>query len=227
MSLGQIRAEARAQGLTLRGVLHPSADDGAPPGCRTLLLLGPDEPWFWPIFRAAPECRDTRPHSLDRWSQRVIGALAQVWGGQAIFPSDGPPYPRFLHWAQASGRAWPSPIGPLVHDEAGLNLSYRGAVALDERLDLQDPPVTTPCTGCPRPCTSACPVGALREGATYDTTACQVHLRRPAGADCVTGGCLARRACPVSARLGRLPEQAAFHMAAFMKDLPQSTGDPQ
>ncbi|SMX39124.1 ferredoxin [Maliponia aquimaris] len=215
--LAQIDDTAHAAGLRVRGALHPGPDDGAPEGTGTLLLLGPDEPCFWPVFTAAPEYRYGAPDPLDRWSKRVIGALATEWGGTAIFPSDGPPYAPFLTWALASGRAWSSPVGMLVQDAAGLFISYRGAVALPARLDLP-PPAAKPCDACPRPCETACPVGALAPGQMYDVARCKAHLRRPEGMECRHGGCLVRRACPVAKDFERLPQQSAFHMAAFLGD---------
>ncbi|KMK68225.1 hypothetical protein [Puniceibacterium sp. IMCC21224] len=218
MTLATLEAEAQTVGLTIRGAFHPTPGDMPPAGCATLLLLGPNEPVFWQHYAAAPESRDAGPDPLDRWSKRVIGALALGWGGLAQFPSDGPPYPPFQKWAESSGRCWPSPTGLLVHDDAGLLISFRGAVALPHRIVLTAAAVP-PCTTCAEhPCETACPVAALRPDAPYDVPACQAFLRTPQGADCRHNGCLVRRACPASARLNRAPEQAAFHMAAFVKD---------
>ena len=224
MPLAALEARAADHGLILRGAFHPRPGDALPEGTGTLLLFGPDEPGFWPIFAASDEYADEAPDPLDRWSARVLGDLATRWGGTAILPSDGPPWPPFLTWARRSGRAFPSPIGLFVHDRVGLMISYRGAIALPQRLAL---PTTgpAPCPGCiDRPCASACPVGALREGAAYDVPACQHHLRRPEGRECRLRGCLAQRACPLSANLHRDAAQASFHMAAFREDWPGTEG---
>lgn len=150
----------------------------------------------------------------------MIGDLARRWRGDAIFPSDGPPFPAFLDWARQSGQAHVSPIDLLVHVDAGLLVSYRGAVLLPRRIALP-PARPNPCDSCAQaPCTTACPVQALRPGAPYDVAACQRHLRSPEGADCRETGCKARDACPLSVAMHRPPAQAAFHMAAFMKDWP-------
>ncbi|SPF77794.1 ferredoxin [Pseudoprimorskyibacter insulae] len=208
MPLARYEAEARESGLTIQGAL-PHAD-GA------LLLLGPDEPGFWPQFTAAPEYDDGAPDPLDRWSKRVIGALAQGWQGQAFFPSDGPPFAPFYQWALDSGRAWPSPVNLLVHDTAGLWISYRGVVIVPG-LAIPALQAAFPCVTCARqPCKSACPVGALTPSG-YDVPRCKEHLRSAAGADCMRG-CVVRRACPVSARFPRLPEQSAFHLRAFLTE---------
>ncbi|KUF12493.1 hypothetical protein [Pseudoponticoccus marisrubri] len=218
MSIAELGAAARASGLALRGALHPDPEDGAPEGTGTLVLLGPDEPAFWPIFTASPEYADGAPDPLDRWSRRVIGALAEAWDGTALFPSDGPPYAPFLRWAEASGQAWPAPVGLMVHAQAGLFISYRGALALPVMLDLP-PAATHPCPACAQPCLTACPVGALGPGQAYDVPRCQAHVASPAGRDCREAGCRVRRACPVAQEgFQRLVAQSAFHMAAFMQN---------
>ncbi|WGW05261.1 4Fe-4S dicluster domain-containing protein [Tropicibacter oceani] len=213
-SVTLLDTQARAMGLRLRGALHPTPEDDAPDGSGTVLLLGPDEPAFWGQFTTSAEYQDGLPDPLDRWSKRCIGALADSWGGTAVFPSDGPPYPPFIRWAERSGQAWPSPVQLLVQADAGLFISYRGAVALPDRLALPTPG-QRPCDDCATPCSSACPVGALREGQGYDVPACMAHLRSPQGAAC-RDGCLVRRACPVARDFSRDPRQSAFHMAAFL-----------
>ena len=205
-----ITQAAPARHLAVRGAFHP--DDL--PGVGTLILLAPDEPRFWPAFTASAEYRDGQPDPMDRWSARVIGAWAKQLNAKAFFPFGRPPHAPFFRWATLSGRAWPSPIQLLVHDQAGLFVSYRGALGLPERIAL--PPLPdAPCAACARPCATACPVNALENG-QYDVPACKSHLSTPAGQACMTQGCAARRACPVNARFGRLPEHSAFHMRAFL-----------
>lgn len=225
MSLAALSGAARACGLAMRGAFHPLPDDHAPEGTGTLVLLGPDEPGLWTLFEASPEYEDRRPDPLDRWSARVLGGLAQRFGGTAVLPSDGPPWPPFLRWAERSGHAFPSPIGLSAHAEVGLMISYRGAIALPERLPL--PAASpSPCETCAtRPCTTACPIGALGTGAPYDVPACQRFLHRAEGQSCRTRGCRARRACPLSQNLQRQDQQAAFHMAAFMGNWDDNKGE--
>ena len=211
-------AAARAVHLDIFGAFHAAPGDDLPAGTGTLVLLGPHEPGFWPAVSAAPEFRDGAPDPLDRWSRRVIGDLAAEAGGTPLYPFGGPPYRPFIRWAERSGRAWPSPVGLLVHDRAGLFVSYRGALALPERLDLPPPPAAPPCDACEtKPCLSACPVGALGGAEGYRLDACHAYLDTSPGADCMTQGCAVRRGCPVSETYGRLAAQSAFHMAAFHK----------
>ena len=195
-TLAGIDAAALEHGLTVRGAFHPEPADAAPRDCATLVLLGPDD-GFWPIFSASPEYAAAAPDPLDRWSERVIGALARAFAATPLFPFGGPPYRPFIAWARRSGRAWDSPVGLLVHDTAGLFVSYRGALALPSRLDLPAPG-PRPCATCAAPCLDACPVGALT-GAGYDLPRCHGYLDTPPGADCMTRGCAVRRACPVGA----------------------------
>jgi hypothetical protein len=210
--LAAVAALARPAGLAVLGGFHPEPDDGAPAGCGTLLLLGPDEPGFWDLFQASPEFGEGAADPLNRWSERVIGGLAAATGGRALFPFGGPPWQPFTAWARRSGAAWISPVGLLVHARRGLFVSYRGALALGERLALPEPPAR-PCDTCAKPCLDACPVGAL-SGAGYDLAACHGWLDSAAGGDCMGRGCAVRRACPVG-RGSRPEAQSAFHMRAF------------
>jgi ferredoxin len=212
VGLSDLTIAARTHALDVAGLV-PNGAARMPDGVRTILLLAPDEPAFWPVFTQSAEYRDGAPDPMDRWSRRVITQLAKDVGAHPIFPFGAtPPHP-FYTWALASGRVWSSPVRFLVGQRAGLWASYRGALGLAQVLDPM-PRVADPCTPCPRPCTSACPVGALTEDG-YDITACHAYLDTAQGQDCMTQGCAVRRACPVSQRLGRDPDQSAFHMRQF------------
>lgn len=212
MTIDDVERAVGPHFLDVYGAWHPAGHD-APGGVQTLVLLGPHEPGFWAHFSTSPEYLDGQPDPLDRWSSRVIGALATQLSCQAFFPFGGPPYQPFIKWAQDSGRAHISPVGLLVHDKAGLMVSYRGALGFTQKLALPDTP-ENPCTSCEtQPCRNACPVDALK-GDSYDVAACKADLDRPEN-DCMTKGCAARRACPVSQAYGREEAQSAFHMAAF------------
>lgn len=213
-TLAAIDAAAAALWLEVFGAFHPDAEDDVPPGTGTLVLLGPKEPGFWQGFAASPEYGDGAPDPMDRWSARVIAALARDMGATALFPFGGPPWRPFIRWAQRSGRAWPSPVGLLVHDRAGLMVSYRGALALPARLALPAP-TPNPCATCAtRPCLTACPVDALA-ATGYDVPVCKAYLDTPQGTQCRDRGCAVRRACPISQGYGRRTRQSAFHMRSF------------
>ena len=202
-----------AEGLVALAVTGP--DPGfCPPGSQALVLIGPQGgAVWWDRLQASPEWQDGTPDPVDRWSHRTLGALAGRFGGTALFPSDGPPYPPFLRWARASGALWQSPVGMLVHADAGLWVSFRGALALPFALSL--PPGQNPCTACAdQPCRTACPVNALGPDG-YDTAACHAFLDTPAGGDCLQHGCRARRACPASQSHARVSSQSQYHMSQF------------
>ncbi|HSS66863.1 MAG TPA: hypothetical protein VLS27_20730, partial [Gammaproteobacteria bacterium] len=121
-------------------------------------------------------------------------------------------------WAQKAEPVWPSPIGLLIHREYGLWHAYRGALAFSSRIDL--PPARSaerPCDTCVgRPCLSTCPVEAFGESG-YDVPRCVAHVESAAGIECLTGGCLARRACPVGREYAYSAQQAEFHTRAFVE----------
>jgi len=215
-----ITAQTLAKGaaerhLSVLGILDISDDPDTPAQSNRLALLGPAPDSFWPAFQRSEEARDGKADPIDRWSRRVIGNWACDLKGKALFPFGGPPYRPFLRWAMESGRAWASPVGPLVHDHFGLMVSYRGAIALDMPFELPTAGVN-PCTTCDgKPCLSACPVGALGAG-NYDVSGCKSHISSDAGADCLSAGCLVRCACPISLGAGRNPAQSAYHMKLFL-----------
>jgi hypothetical protein len=212
MNLREIDEAAAEHGLMVLGAFHPEASDRVPEPCRTLALLGPCELEFWEVFRSSPEFGDGESDPLDRWSVRVIGDLAGRFGARPLHPfGEADPLP-FIAWAQRTRQAWASPVGLLVHATAGLLVSYRGALALRERMDLPEPG-KRPCDGCPGPCQTACPVGALVAGG-YDVAACHAYLDTAAGQDCLGSGCRVRLACPVG-QGRRASGQSDFHMAAF------------
>jgi hypothetical protein len=204
-------AEERLE--VLGGFAVAEGEEGFPAGTRTLLMLGPKEPGFWAHLKGQPEWGE--PDPVDRWSRRVIGRIACDLGAKALFPFGGPPYHPFYAWALRTGRVWDSPVRLLVHSGQGLMVSFRGALALKEEVEVP-PLVARPCEGCAAPCLTACPAAALTV-AGYDVPGCHAWLDHPKGAECLSGGCLVRRACPVSQSYARLPEQSAYHMGQFHK----------
>lgn len=216
VDLSEIINAARKHYLDVFGVRAALPDDPVPDGTKSIVLLGPLEPGFWSHFTDQPEFSGQQSDPIDGWSSRVITQLAADLNGAAIFPFGGPPYAPFISWALRSGRAWNSPVSLLVHDTAGLFVSFRGAIALPYAL----PPAlagSSPCDSCAgQPCLTACPVVALTPTG-YDLRTCHDYLETNPGRNCMDAGCAVRRACPLSKTYGRLTAQSAYHMKAFHK----------
>jgi hypothetical protein len=217
MKLADLSNRASSVGLSLRGAFHSSEGDGIPSSVRTLVLLGWVGGAQWPAFASSPEFADGEPHPLDRWSRRIIDDLAQAFGAGAFYPFGGPPYLPFQRWAQRGDDVFASPLGIYIHPVHGLWHSYRGALGFAEKLDLparESGP--NPCDSCRgKPCLSACPVSAFTPG-HYDVDRCAAHVKSAEGTACRTGGCLARRACPVAPHLAYRTDEAQFYMKAFL-----------
>lgn len=209
--LRQLGQRLNRSGLDILGGFHPSSDDQAPEGTKTLILIGPNKA-FWEVFTGSDEFRTGCEDPVDRWSTRVLEEAANAFDGRAVFPFGGEPYLPFYSWALKSGRVWSSPIKLAVHDTHGLFVSFRGAICLNEHVELNSAG-TRPCDACPQPCLNACPVNAISLDG-YDVAACKSYLKTKDGQDCMKNGCLARRACPVGQGL-RDPAQSAYHMQVF------------
>ena len=215
MNYTEIESVVKKESLRILGGFYPQLKDGAPLNSKTLILLGPNEPKFWEVFKTSSEYTSNLNNPLDSWSKRTINKVATKLKAQSIFPFEGPPFKPFFKWALLTQRAHESPISLLVHDEAGLFVSYRGALSFDFKVKL--PPVAAnPCIGCSAPCLTICPVQAFNKK-SYDASGCITHIKTTDTKQCISKGCAARRICPISKNFARLPEQSAFHMKAFTK----------
>jgi len=215
-----------AAGFVVRGAFHCAAADAVPrvagAPAASLVLVGAAGRDGFAAFRAAPEWGQDGD-ALDRFTERVLGAVARRIGASALYPHHGPPWLPFQRWARRAGPVHRSPLGLLIHGRFGLWHAYRGALAFAAPLPgLPDPdpdPDASPCLACDaRPCLSACPVNAFG-AAGYDVAACAGHLRSRAGEGCLLQGCRARGACPVGAAHRYAPDQIRFHMHAFARGL--------
>ena len=219
LALAAIGESIERCGLVARGAFALDEIDrrAGLDGVNAIVLVGVAGARGWSAFADSPEARDRLAHPLDRWSRRVVGALAAALGARALYPFDGPPHWPFQRWAMRAEPVHVSPLGLLIHPDYGLWHSYRGALGFAEPIAIPAfAPRPSPCDACPaRPCLSACPVGAFAPGG-YDVAACAAHLRQEAGRVCMERGCLARRACPIGAEDAHEPAQARFHMRAFL-----------
>ncbi len=218
-------------GLTPRGGFLAEEADGVPAmagGARaaTVVLAGNAGGGLWRAFSADHPAgsadNERRPSLLDDWSRKTLTRIAGALGGPArcrpLFPFGGPPFLPFVRWAQRAEPVFPSPVGPLIHPEYGLWHAYRGALAFPHAMELPPrPDRRSPCESCEdKPCLAGCPVGA-HDGRGFDLARCVGHIGSGDGADCMAGGCLARRACPVGRAYRYAPAHARFHMVAFRR----------
>jgi epoxyqueuosine reductase QueG len=184
----------RRESFTALGWFAPNAEDRVPPGTQFVILIGNAGP---DMFRRFARERDPRHDRMDDWCREVIGRLARDLDARAVYPFDTPPLP-FLTWARRAKAGHVSPLGMNIHTVYGLWHAFRAALLFPVAFDL--PPSSAgahPCETCvEKPCLSACPVDAF-SGRDYDVPRCIDHIAAPRGQDCMSGGCLARRACPV------------------------------
>jgi epoxyqueuosine reductase QueG len=199
-------------GFTPLGWFEPDAADAVPHEARFVILVGNAGS---EMFRRFAYERDHRSAKIDDWTRDVIGGLAEDLSAEAVFPFDMPPLP-FLTWARRAGAGHVSPLGLNIHPTYGLWHAFRAALLFPVAFDLPVQPAGAhPCESCVgKPCLSACPVHAF-DGSAYNVAGCAAHLEMPAGEDCMSGGCLARRACPVGREFTYHPMQANFFMRAF------------
>ncbi|GIX14477.1 MAG: hypothetical protein KatS3mg118_2436 [Paracoccaceae bacterium] len=214
--LGIIAGRARRDGLAVLAAMHPAPGDGAPEGAGTLVLLGPAGRAWERAFAAGPEAGDGRPDPVDRWSRRVIGRMAADLGARALYPFDGPPWPPVIRWALASGWCHSSPVGMLVHPQAGLWFSCRGVLALAPAIALPPaarlPPVR-PAAASP----AAAPVRWRRwaAGATMSRHAWAIWAA-PGARAALRWAARSGMPAPPARPSAPEPAQAARHMAAFL-----------
>ncbi len=223
MKFDHLRERVQARGLMVRGGFHPEPADNVPPlpdgrAPGTLVMLGGAGGSFWPAFRQSPEAEHGED-SLDAWTRRVTDELAAELGATAFFPFGGPPYLPFQRWAKRSEPVYTSPLGLLVHPDYGLWHAYRAALAFRERIPSPErQAAASPCDGCAdKPCLTACPVSAFGGKGGYDVPRCISHISGAEGDICLAAACLARRACPVGREYAYGPDQARFHMSAFLR----------
>ncbi len=220
LAYGQITDAIERSGLAARGafVLDETDRGAGLNGVSAIVLVGAAGARGFGAFADSLEALDRAADPLDRWSRRVVGALASALGARALYPFGDPPHWPFQRWARRAEALHVSPLGMLIHSDYGLWHSYRGALAFTEPIAVPAlAPQASPCDSCAsRPCLSACPAGAFAAQG-YGVAACAAHLRKEEGLACTDAGCLARRACPVGADYAHGPAQAAFHMRAFLR----------
>ncbi|WP_420548617.1 ferredoxin [Curvivirga sp.] len=208
MDIFQELSSALSQvGLIIRGGFH---EDGT-----TLYLVGHGGSSFWESFSSS-DFFDQEDNPLDNWSKQVIGEIASALDGQAIYPSDGPPYAPFQQWVRKSEGLLQSPLGMMIHPEFGLWHAYRGAICFEGIHELPDKSeISDICGTCmDKPCLNTCPVDAFSMDG-YDVPVCAAHIKTSDTKDCMSKGCFARRNCPNGQEYIYQSDHANFHMKAF------------
>ncbi|WP_298985305.1 hypothetical protein [uncultured Roseibium sp.] len=192
----------------------PALKSGKHP--RSLLLVGSTGQTLWPLLTSSPEFSDEKPDPLDRYTKRILSAIAIANDLEALFPFEGPPFHPFQQWALACGGFSQSPMGVLAHQRYGPWTGFRAALLSELVVEVAvASKVDGPCETCrDKPCISACPVSALSIENGYDVPKCREHLVSMKNASCWSG-CLARRACPIGEDHRQDPANARFHMDCF------------
>jgi len=180
------------------------------------MLIGPNEPFFWDIFKNSREFKTLRKNPLNNWSKRIIDEISKKFSGKAFYPFQINPVIPFYNWALMSDKFWESPVKLLVHEDRGLMVSFRGAIAFKNKNIIKKIIKTTsPCVSCNAPCKSTCPVSAFRNN-KYDVETCVNFIRSSKENICINGF-LVRRSCPIGQSLRKIA-QSKFHMKYFINE---------
>lgn len=223
----QLITQLQDHGLLVFGTLRLVAED-CPDGEKAAagkmaILVGNAGPPIWAEFSRSSEFRDGLADPLNRWTERVVGAIAGEFYCRALYPFGEPFWP-FQRLARSAMGIRPSPLGILIHPEFGLWHAFRailiaegsGELANEVQKLIQRPETLNhPCDSCvDKPCLSACPVGAF-SGEALDVKACFGHIDSNKDPLCMTLGCRARDACPVGVQHRNSDAQVQFHMNAY------------
>ena len=229
LRFARVRRACEDAGFAVRGAFRCDPSDAVPAvagvPAASLVLVGAAGRDGFAAFRAAPEWEEGGD-PLDRFTERVLDAVARDLGARPLYPHRGPPWLPFQRWARRAGPVHPSPLGLLIHSRVGLWHAYRGALAFAAPLHGLPRPAAGdgPCLDCSaRPCLTACPVDAFG-AAGFDVAACAAHLSGRDGEACVERGCRARDACPVGRAHRYDAEQVRFHMRAFARAVGAAAG---
>lgn len=220
----EVRKELAPMGLTPFGWIelgfedfpHADADTTAGEGAGRGLLIGNIGSSLWPSFSTSAENADGDSDPMDRWTQRHLEPLAERLEATMRYPFGRPFWPFQAYAKRATGMD-NSPLGLLIHPQYGLWTALRGLMVFKGEFDVPTHHVDWhPCARCEdKPCLSTCPVNAF-SGESYDYVTCRAHVASDAGAACLQGGCLARKACPVGQGFAYEDDHQAFHMAAYV-----------
>ncbi len=188
------------------------------------IMIGNVGQSLWPIFKRSSEFQNAVTNPLDTYSRRVMAFIADELGGQAVSPSDGPPYYPFQQWAVQAEGLRASPLGVLIHPQYGLWHAYRGALLFNvapsvievlTRAQASRQQISHPCDSCQeKPCLDVCPIDAF--GGSYQFKSCATYVLQKDNA-CHQMGCQARLACPIGKNHRYNTTQQRFHLHHFAR----------
>jgi hypothetical protein len=217
---GATRSVLSEAGLNLFGVLSiarydalvPAAWRAAAelPSARSAVLLAAAGRSLFAALGLAPEA-GLAHDPLDHYTRRVVEAAVEPLAGRALFAFErrGERYADFVALGRAAGLGAPSRLGLLLHPEYGPWMSLRALILLPLALP-ETPPCDDfePCSGCPAPCSEACP-GAALTAAGFEIDRCAATRRRVPG--CALK-CDARRSCVLGSEHRYEDSAEAHHM---------------
>jgi ferredoxin len=186
-------------------------------GARGVVVVGSGGPAFFDGFASSPFAGDGLRDPLDRYTRAVVEESARVALGPLgvahaeHFPFVSAALIPFQRLGRAAGLGGPGPLGLQIHPVYGAWWAYRGLIVVDAALPAEVAPGDG-CAGCPAPCVSACPAGAVQRSG-FVVAAC--HARRLSAEPCRLS-CAARIACIRGPEHRYSDEELAFHMAASM-----------
>ena len=72
--------------LDIVGYFNPDGSDNVCSKVRTILLIGPKEPYFWDVFKKSREYKDNKENPLDKWLKKTIEEIAIKLKARSFFP---------------------------------------------------------------------------------------------------------------------------------------------
>ena len=215
-------------GLHLRAALDAAIWDAAVPpawrseallpGARAAVLVASGGRALWRAFERAAEF-GVGPDPLDTYTRRVVEAAADSLceAGHPscsllAFERRGGVWADFVALGRLAGLGAPSRLGLLLHPVYGPWLSLRAAILTELPWQPLARPLEgfDPCNGCPAPCATACPGGAVLPSG-FDVARCGATRARLSGC---AASCEARRACVVGREHAYTGPALAHHMRA-------------
>ena len=76
--------------LDIVGYFNPDVSDNVCSKVRTILLIGPKEPYFWDLFKKSREYKNKKENPLDRWSKKTIKEIAIKFDARSYFLFEEP-----------------------------------------------------------------------------------------------------------------------------------------